>query len=161
MKLEKREWVFIGKFVVIFSVLEFIIFNVDMSFLQFFITQTQANFFNLQFRNNLIFVKDGTFAIVPSCTGVVSGSILAGIVFSLKKPELKKKIGVFLAGLAALLFLNYFRIMFVIWVGKEYGLEIADWVHVVTWLFTAVFVIGAWFVVTKKVTGVKDFQGFL
>ena len=161
MKLEKKEWIFIGKFVVIFSVLEFIIFNIDMSLLQFFIAQTQANFFNLQFRNNLIFVKDGAFAIVPSCTGVVSGSILAGIVFSLKKPGLKRKTGIFLAGLTALIILNYFRIMLVIWTGKEFGLGVAEWVHIVTWLFTAVFVIGAWFVVTKKITGVKDFHGFL
>ena len=161
MKLEKKEWIFIGKFIVIFSVLEFIIFNLDMSFLQFFIAQTQADFFNLQFRNNLIFVKDGAFVIVPSCTGVVSGSILAGIVFSLKKPELKRKIGIFLAGLAGLIILNYLRVMFVIWTGKEFGLGVGDLVHVVTWLFTAIFVIGAWFVVTKKITGVKDFQGFL
>ncbi len=161
VKLGEKEKAFIIKFTIIFVALETIIFFSDLSALQGFFAAALANFFGLKHEGTLIFVNGGAFEIVPSCIGTVSASILAGIVFGLKKPEIGKKILIFLLGVALLAAMNYFRVLFVIWTGIEFGLGIADAVHVLTWLFTTVLIIGTWFVFTKKISGVKDFRGFL
>jgi len=161
VKFSNKEWVFFGKFFIIFSAIQFFVFTADFSLLQNFIAGTQSDFLGLDHLNNFIFVKNGIFAIVPLCTGVVSASVLAAIIFSLRKPGLKEKILVFFAGFIVLIVLNYFRVLLVVWTGKEFGIEIADWLHVLTWVSTTIFIIGIWFVFTKRITGVKNFEGFL
>jgi len=161
VKIEKKELIFFAKFFGIFLGLEYLIITLDFSPFQEFIATSQAAILGITSVGNLIFVKNGAFQIVPSCIGLVSGSVLAAAVFSLKKPELKQKILVFLSGFVLLIILNYFRVLLVIWTGNEFGLEIAEYVHVATWFTTAIFVLGLWYYFTKKITGVKNFSGFL
>jgi len=161
VKVSKKELLFFAKFFGIFLALEYLIITLDFSQFQEFIASSQAAILGITSYNNLIFVKNGAFQIVPSCTGLVSGSVLAAAVFSLKKPGLKEKIIVFLSGFFLLIILNYFRVLLVIWTGNEFGIEIAEFVHVVTWFTTAAFVLGLWYYFTKKITGVKNFSGFL
>ncbi len=110
---------------------------------------------------NLVFVKDGVFEITPSCTGLVSTSILAAIVYSLKKSGLKRKTLIFLAGASMLIFLNYFRVLAVLWTGKEFGTNAAGITHVVSWFSTTIFVLVLWYYFTKKITGAKNFSDFI
>ncbi|MEM4390504.1 MAG: exosortase/archaeosortase family protein, partial [Candidatus Diapherotrites archaeon] len=100
-----------------------------------------ANLLNLPYENYFIFVNDGAFEINSSCSGLVSASILGALVFSLKKPSLEKKIVIFLAGSLILIFLNFFRVLLVVWVGSVHGLNVAEFVHVATWFATTFFVI--------------------
>ncbi len=161
MKLEKKEILFLAKFFAIFLILEWAINTIDLSAAQALIASTVAGFMGLKTVGNLIFVSDGAFEIVPSCTGLVSTGILAAIIFSMKKPELGKKIAIFAAGSLLLIALNYFRVMTVVLIGKLYGVQAGEITHIISWFSTAAFVIGLWYYFTKKITGVKNFSGFL
>lgn len=161
MKLSEKEKIFLVKFFVIFAAAEILIHVLPLNFFMNAIASNQAALFGLSTYENLIFVKDGAFQIVPSCTGLVSGGVLASIIFSLKKPKIKEKMMIFLAGFVLLLVLNYFRIALVIGAGKEFGIEFAGILHVITWFTSAAFIIGIWYLFTKKITGEKNFSGFI
>ena len=161
MKIKESEMWFLLKFFAVFAAAELLIFYLDFSALQNRIASAAADFFGLWHDGNMIFVPGGAFEIVSSCTGLVCISILAAIIFSLKKPGIAQKAVIFIAGAALLLALNYFRILLVIFAGKQYGLFAGEIVHVVSWFTTAAFVIGLWYYFTKTVTGVKSFSGFL
>ena len=133
----------------------------NFQFLQEFIASTQAGILGLESLGNLVLVNGNSFQIVSSCTGLVSGSVLAAIIFSLRKPRLKLKAIIFAAGFGGLLVLNYFRVLMVLWSAREFGVDIAGAVHVVSWFATVAFVLFLWYHITKQVTGARDFSGFL
>ncbi|MCR4335307.1 MAG: exosortase/archaeosortase family protein [archaeon] len=161
VKFDKRYLIFLLKFFVIFLFLEFFIFATNLTFLQEFIAKTQAEFFGLRYAGNFVFVSDGIFEIVPECTGIVSTSILASIIFSLKKPEMKKKLLIFGLGFVLLFIVNYLRVLSIIWIGMEYGIENAEILHVTSWFASSGLVIALWYYFTKRITGAKNFKGFL
>lgn len=159
--IPEKETFFLAKFFAIFVVLESALYAIGFETLQAAIAKSQAAIFGLHSVGNNIFVNAGIFEINPSCTGLVSGIILAAIVFSLKKPEFGKKLTVFTAGALILFTLNYFRVLVVIWTGVNFGMQAAEAVHVVSWFSTTVFVLGIWYYFTKFITGERNFQGFM
>lgn len=159
--INRKEVIFLVKFFTIFVVFEAIINFVGAGLLQDTITASIADFFSLPSKGNMIAVSEGFFEINPSCTGLVSTIILGAIIFSLRKPELKEKAIIFTAGAILLLVLNYFRVLLVIYFGVNYGMDAAGLVHILSWFSTTVFVIGIWYLFTKKITGVKNFAGFI
>ena len=161
MKVRKNEIEFLLKFFAIFAVAEFLLFVLDFSALENFIAKGAASYFNLAFQGNLIFVGGWIFEITSSCTGLVSTGILAAIIFSLKKPDVKRKLAIFLSGAALLIILNYFRVFLVIGIAKDYSPAAGQIAHVLSWFSTAAFVIALWHYFTKKITGVKNFSHFL
>tara|TARA_Y100000310_G_scaffold343831_2_gene453360 strand:- start:16331 stop:16816 length:486 start_codon:yes stop_codon:yes gene_type:complete len=161
VKLDKKYLIFLVKFFAIFLFLEFFVFGTNLTFLQEFIAKTQADFLGLRYVNNLIFVSDGIFEIVPECTGIVSASILASIIFSMKKPEMKKKFFIFGLGFVLLFIVNYLRVLSIIWVGMEFGIENAELLHITSWFVSSGLVLGLWYYFTKRITGEKNLSGFL
>ena len=155
-----KEIIFLAKFFAIFFTAEFLINTFRAPMLENFLSGSVAQILGLQSFGNLIFVTTGAFEITPSCTGLVGASILGAIIFSLKKPQIKQKISVFIAGTLLLFVLNYLRLILVVLAGKYHGLEVAEIVHVVSWFSTAIFVLLIWYEFTKKLTGVKNFSGF-
>ncbi|HLC78963.1 MAG TPA: exosortase/archaeosortase family protein [archaeon] len=160
MKWE-REAAFFVKFFLIFFAAEFLIFALDFSLLENFIAKTIGDFFSLSNSSNMIFVGGSIFEITASCTGLVSSSVLGAIIFSLKKPRIREKIGIFFAGVVLLLVLNYFRVIGVIFFAKEFGVQAGEITHTLSWFATSVFIIVLWYYFTKKFTGAKNFSGFL
>ncbi len=153
---------FLAKFFAIFSLLEAAVNWAGFSGLQEFIASSTGAALGLRTLGNLVFLDGaGIFEINPSCTGLVSSSILFAIVFSLRRPQLWKKAAIFLCGSALLLALNYFRVLAVLWAGREFGAAAADAVHVASWFSTTLFVLALWYYFTKKITGAKDFSGFM
>jgi len=161
MKKHKKKIAFLLKFFAIFAFAEILIFYVDFSALENFIAAQSASYFGLPWSGNAIFVPDGTFLITSSCTGLVSMSILAAIIFSLRKPKLEQKFGIFIAGAALLFILNYIRVFLVVGIGKYHGIAAGEIAHVISWFTTAALVLILWYYFTKKVAKVKDFAGFL
>ena len=158
---QRKELVFLLKFFAIFAFAEAFIFLLDFSALENFIASSSAYWLGLASSGNLVFVPDGIFEINPQCLGLVSGSVLAAIIFSLKKPEILEKTVIFLCGFALLLVLNYLRILLVILSGKTFGIEAGGIVHIASWFTTAALVLGLWYYFTKKLTGARSFSGFL
>ncbi|MDO8538662.1 MAG: archaeosortase/exosortase family protein [archaeon] len=153
--------IFLIKFAVIFTILTALIEIIDLTLVQNFITQLSANFLGLNFSGINIFVKEGVFAITKLCTGLLSIAILASIIFSLSKPELNKKLVIFFAGGIGLFLLNIIRVIFVLEIGKGFGVKIAELFHIISWFSTAALIIIAWYFATKKIAKVENFQELL
>jgi exosortase/archaeosortase family protein len=125
--------------------------------LQNFIAGTEANALGMATEGNKIFFDSQSFEITNNCTGLVSGAILAAIIFSLKKPDLKKKFLIAITGGIALFLLNLPRIWLVLAIAKNHGTGLAGTLHEITWLTTALLVILIWYFATKKIVGIKNF----
>ena len=157
----QREIIFLVKFFVIFGILEALIFYSDMSFIQNPIAGFEAGLLGLGHEGNSILLDGQSFNIASSCTGLVSSAVLAAIIFSLRKPELGKKLGIFAIGAAALLLLNLVRIYIVLLFGIYYGAQLAEAMHVVSWLTTSAAIILLWYYLTKRLYKIRDFAGFM
>jgi exosortase/archaeosortase family protein len=156
--LDKKIFFFIIKFFGIFIVLNLLIELSDLSFLTSFIANVSASFLGMQYLNNIIIGKT-FFIITNSCTGLVSTSILASIIFALTKPELKKKIVLFLVGAIVLLIVNIPRIILVLYVSKlgfDTGL-----VHELTWFLMSAIVLIIWYYGTKRIEKINQFNELL
>ncbi len=86
------------------------------------------------------------------------GIILASIVFSLRKPEFKKKLVLFSMGFAVLFLSNFLRIYLVLLAGINYGIGAADLVHTISWFTTSALIILLWYYLTKKIAKVEKFS---
>ena len=71
------------------------------------------------------------------------------------KPSIRKKLGVFVIGVVALLILNIPRVMLVLFAAKA-GFD-ADTIHVYTWFLMSGAIILLWYYGNKKIAKVKDF----
>jgi exosortase/archaeosortase family protein len=116
----------------------------------------QAKWMGASAQENLVFLDEGVFEINAQCTGLVSGIILAAVVFSLKKPDWKTKLKLWLLGAMVLFLLNIGRVFLVLVVAKQYGLYWANLVHQISWFSTAVFILGIWLVLSKRLAKVKN-----
>ncbi len=161
MFLDKKTVLFLVKFGLIFSVLHFLVWSLPLTFLENWIALLQANLFHLPLNENMIFLSEQRILINPSCTGLISISILAAIIFSLSRPEIKQKIKIFLAAAAIMFVLNLIRIYFVLWIGINFGENLIGIVHEISWMTTALFIIALWYYFTKKITKVKEFNELL
>ena len=161
MMIDKKSFVFLSKFFAFFGFFQWLLFVVDTSALQVFLAGLEAGFLGLERNGNILFINGQGYAIVPSCTGIVSAIILGAIVFSLKKPSMKEKLGIFSIGGIVLFLVNIVRLYAVLLVGKEFGVQAADTVHVATWFLMSGAIIWAWYFFTKKLTGIQSFDGFL
>lgn len=155
-KSNKPILVFLAKFFLIFIALEVLINSIDMSILTNNLTVLVANFFNLPYYDSTILVNSSSFLISNSCTGLVSLAILASITFPLKQMELKKRLGIVLAGAFLLLILNIPRIGLVIYAGIS-GFD-AELVHELTWFLMSAVILLIWYFGIKFVEKKKDFS---
>lgn len=145
---------FLFKFLLIFLTLFFIIEIINLSFLNNFLSEKVAKIFNLNYAENIIFGGEVNFIITNFCTGLVSISILAGIIFSFKKPIMTNKIIFFVLGALILLIANFFRIIFVILMASV-GFD-AELVHTITWFLMSFIILVFWFYGNKKLLGYKN-----
>ncbi|MDO8634020.1 MAG: archaeosortase/exosortase family protein [archaeon] len=159
--IDKKSFVFLSKFFAFFGFFQWLLFVVDTSWLQDFLAGIEALLLGLERNGNILFIGRDAYAIVPSCTGLVSAIVLGAIVFSLKKPGMKQKIGIFSASVAVLFLVNIVRVYFVLLAGQAFGINAADAVHVASWFLMSGAIILAWYYFTKKITGIESFDGFL
>ncbi|MBI4044119.1 MAG: exosortase/archaeosortase family protein [Candidatus Diapherotrites archaeon] len=159
--IDKKSFVFLSKFFAFFGFFQWLLFVVDTSWLQVFLAELEAGFLGLARNGNILFINGNAYAITPSCTGLVSAIVLGAIVFSLKKPGMKQKTGIFSIGVIVLFLVNIARVYIVLVAGKYFGIQAADLVHVASWFFMSGIIIWAWYHFTKKITGIESFDGFL
>ena len=152
---------FLAKFFIIFGVLQTIIYFAPITPLNAWIAGFEGSLTGLESEGIRISSENANFIITNSCTGLVSGSILAAIVFGLRKPELKLKAGIFLAGAAALFLVNLARIYFVVAAGLAVSAGFAETLHTVSWFVMSGAIIALWYCLTKRHAGIKDFSELL
>ncbi len=156
IKNNKAILVFLAKFFGIFIVLEALINLIDISIFTNLITSIIANFFNLPFINNTIFVNSTSFLVTNSCTGLVSLAILCAITLPLKRMELKKRVLIVAIGALFLLTLNIPRIGLVIYSGIL-GFD-AELIHEFTWFFMSAVILLVWYYGIKFIQKENDFS---
>ncbi|MDD5163480.1 MAG: exosortase/archaeosortase family protein [Candidatus ainarchaeum sp.] len=154
----KKEFFFLIKFFVIFAVLQFLILVLPLAPLQEFIAGGEAGALGMESHGNTIFWDSQRFEIKNNCTGLVSGAILAAVIFSLKKPSFKKKFLIAITGGIGLFLLNLPRIWIVLAIAKSFGAGLAETLHEITWITTALLVLLIWYIATKKIAGIKNFS---
>lgn len=155
----KKEYLFLAKFFVVYFFLSTIINIIDLSFFTNFLAFLSGSYSGLSFFQNKIFLDNFVFVITNSCTGLVSASILASIVFALKKPALFEKIKLFVFGFLLLLVINFFRILGIIFLAKL-GID-PNLTHVVSWFVMSFFILLIWYYTTKAVVKLKSFNELL
>ena len=161
LNIRKAELVFLLKFFIIYGVLQYVIYVAPMHFITDSIASLEASFLGLKNVESTILFDSVSFVINNSCTGFVSASILAAIVFSLKKPNLKKKLYIFVACALALFVINLVRVYLVILFGIRFGVTLAEFAHIISWFLMSAAIIVCWYVATKKIIGVKEFGELL
>jgi exosortase/archaeosortase family protein len=151
----KNALFFLAKFAIIFTILNIFIEIADLSSLTNFIAAFSANALGLYSFLNVVLVGSEVFVVSNSCTGLVSASILASIIFSLKKPRVGKKILFLLAGVLILALINIPRVILVLYSAKL-GFN-AELVHEITWYLMSGAIILIWYYGSKKLLDKKEF----
>ncbi len=157
----QKQLLFLARFFIIFAVLQALVLAASLNSVEQAIALFEAKMLGLQSQGYIVFVGAERFSIDANCTGLLSTAVVAAIVFSLSKPELKKKLTIFFSAGLLLFALNIPRLYLVLWTAKEFGAAAAETVHVITWFSTAAFILLLWFFATKKIAKVKDFSQLL
>lgn len=149
---------FVIKFFAIFSIIGTAINYVNLEWFTSAIAFFEAKMFSLPYTENLLLLNGQIYEINNSCTGLLSATILAGIVFALKKPDFKNKLKIFLTGAILLIPINLARIAGVLLVGINFGTNAAEIMHVISWFFTTGIILLLWYKLTAKKLGKKGFK---
>lgn len=153
--------VFMIKFFVIFFVFQGLLAFLGIEFLQQGLAALLSYLTGAEQLGIAVLSNGKAFYISPNCTGLVSGFILASIIFSLKKPELKTKFFTFALGSLSLFIINIARLYIVIYSGIFFGTGIAELFHTLSWFLMSFFIIALWYLLTKKIAGIKNFKQLL
>lgn len=157
-KEKKRKMaLFVTKFFLIYSVLYALILLTNTFYIEEGLAKALHYFTGkgMLEGNTIMFDGEG-FQINESCTGLVSASILAALVFSLPKPEAWKKTLIVLCGALIMLAVNFFRVTGVITLGYYYGAETAEILHIASWFLTSGILLIVWYYLNKKISKVKE-----
>lgn len=152
---------FLAKFAAIFLVLYVLLFVFNPVWLENWIASLEAQWLGAQAVGNVVVVKNSSFIISESCTGIISMIILASIVFALKKPGIGKKIMLFAFGAIVLFFANLGRVYLVLLSASAFGFWAAEMLHVVSWFAMSALIIALWYYLTKAITKAKSFEEFI
>ncbi len=159
IKLNKNV-MFLIKFLALFLLFYFLIYNLPIIPLQNFIASQLANFLSLQHSSHYIFINNHNFSIEPDCTGLISLSMLASLLLALKKPSLKRKLLLFILSIFLIFPFNFLRLVLVLSIAKlsfQYSLI----THTISWFFMAIFVLSIWYFIIERVYKIKIDKTFL
>jgi exosortase/archaeosortase family protein len=148
--------IFAIKFFLIFFILSSIIEILPLAWLNELIAGIASLLVGLPAQNAIIYANGAIFIVGNACTGLMSASILAATIFSLNKPNLTKKLTLFLIGLGILLIVNIPRVALVLLFSKA-GFD-ANLVHELTWFIMSGVILFIWYFGMKKMYLVKDFS---
>ncbi len=149
------------KFFLVYAVLQFLILEIPLDNLENFVAATEAGLLGLKATDNMVLFNSHRFEIVANCTGLMSVSVLAAIVFSLRKPGMKKKIALLALGALALMPLNLLRVYLVLLAAISFNPEAAATLHTATWFATSAAILLLWYYLTKKLARVERFSEVL
>jgi len=154
----KKSAFFLVKFFAIYAVLQAAILAAPLQPLESSIAAMEAGLLGEKSEGNIVFIGENRAEIASSCTGLLGISVLASIIFSLKKPNLKKKAGLLAIGAAILFPLNIARVYLVLASGRAFGFGFLETMHVATWFVMSAAILGIWYWLTKKTAGTKGFE---
>ena len=158
---ERKSLAFMVKFFVLYSVLQGLLVAAPLNRLQNALAGFVGNVLNVPHAGPFLFLQGSVFEITNSCTGLVSGVILASVVFAFRRPAWKAKAKLFLAGFFVLFPLNVVRVLGIVWVAREINPAWAGGLHVATWFLVSAFILVLWYYLSTRFAGVKGLDELL
>lgn len=149
---------FLLKFFVIYGVLQALVLAAPIMPLNEAIASLEAGLLGLESDSSIILLEDMALEINASCTGFVGISVLASIIFSLKRPKIKKKAGMLATGAVVLFPLNLLRVYLVVASAKFLSVGEVEAVHVSTWFGTSAAILLLWYYLTKRSAKARNFE---
>ncbi|MFH1752427.1 MAG: exosortase/archaeosortase family protein [archaeon] len=150
----KKDYSFALKFLVIFAVLYLIVFLADTKGIENNLAELEGQLTGVNVQGNQLNVNGNNLEINYSCTGLFSTILIIALVFSLRKPEIDKKLYIIVVSVIVLMLFNVLRVFMVIETAKN-DFSLASNVHVIGWFISTLLVLGLWYYLTKKFTGKK------
>jgi exosortase/archaeosortase family protein len=149
-----KPWVlkFLLRFFLVFGIASTALYYLDFSFFNNWIAQLVGTWIGLEVQGNLFLIHGQSVVVANYCNGLSSASILAGIVFGFTRPELRKKLKIFLVGLLVLQVMNLLRVYFVLQIGVLYGIDHLVLAHSVSWGGMSLIILGYWYWAVGKKT---------
>jgi len=161
MLAEKKSIAFLAKFFAIFGAGELLLPVIPLDWLEQSIAGLEAKMLGIKATGNIVSVQNYEFLINEYCTGAVSSLILFALVFSLKKPGIKTKAGMWAVGTSVLFIANIGRVYAVLWSAANISPGIAESVHIASWFLVSGIIIALWYYLTKNIAKVENFRELL
>jgi len=109
-------------------------------------------------QSNYILMDTGTFLLSESCIGIVSSSMIIGLVFGAVGVKPKNKALIAFYGITTMASINAARVFAVLYVGALNGIEAAELLHVTSWFVMALGTALVWYYFVKAVEKPRHFQ---
>lgn len=104
----------------------------------------------VRLEDNYLFFQDAVFNLNESCIGIVSASMVLGLVASSVGLSQVNRLRTLACGVASMAVVNFFRVLVVLYSVPFYGPDFAEALHVASWFVMAVGTIFAWYYFAKK-----------
>jgi exosortase/archaeosortase family protein len=141
---------FILRFFIIFGLVELLAYFFPPLTYQEWLTAFIGNTLNVSVNGIMLSANGILFEITPFCTGLSTWGLLLGLIFGFNVLSTRKKITYSLAGLAVISFVNIFRLLAIVYVGKTYHFEAVDTLHMLTWFVMSALVLCGWLNVLQR-----------
>ena len=109
---------------------------------------------------NYIVFEEAVFNLNESCIGIVSASMILGLVFTSVGVSNRNRWKVLVCGVALMALVNFFRVLAVLYSVQFYGAEFAEALHVSSWFVMALATVLVWYYLVrlfeKKVKRLSD-----
>ena len=150
-----------ARFLVLYVVLQAALLVAPLQPLKNALAGFVGNVLGVPYAGPYLFAGNTVFEITNSCTGLVSGIILASVVFAFRKPNLKAKTKLFLAGFFVLFPLNVVRVTGIVWTAMKTNPAWAEALHVITWFLVSGLILALWYYLSVRFAGVKNLNELL
>ena len=155
---------FLLRFFTVFFLVEVFLSIFPPVYLQEWLAQTIGSVLHVPVNGIFLSVNGIAFEISAFCTGITTWGLWLGLSYGFSFPRGAKKLTYALIGLAAILFVNFFRLLAIVYVGKVSYFAAVDMLHVITWFVMSALVMGTWYLMLSvylKTTDSKKIALFL
>lgn len=154
---------FIIRFFSIFILVELLLTLAPPLAYQEWLAATLGNILTLPVNGTLLSVEGIRFEISAFCTGLTTWGLFLGLLYGFPFPRGGKKVLYAATGLVLIVFINFFRLLAIVYVGKTVDANAVELLHTLTWFAMSAAVMGMWYSIlcvhakTKNATRVADF----
>lgn len=136
---------FLLRFAIIFGFTQLLLATPPLRILQEWIAQITANTLGFWSMGNLVIIPKGVFEITPSCTGITSMGMFAGLLLGFSEFSLKQKIKPLLAGIIILFLVNLIRVILIVQIGYWTDIATAEKAHIISWFGMSILSAWLWY----------------
>lgn len=135
---------FVWRFLLVFFAFQLLALFTPLHFLQDTMAQLLGRMFSIPVQGDLLLLRPTVFEITPLCTGISSIAIWLGLLWGFKLPEKKEKAALAVWGSIAILLVNFFRVMLIVYWGTTYPLAQVELAHTISWFVLSGIIIWSW-----------------